>query len=192
MRELGRKGGRASHAARRGKADKHASVYLRERVQESPELIWRAFKSAIESDDPRISSRGASLLLSYLPAPDRENGDVLTPRSELDGARERLAQKLNVLATRHIEQALVNGSLIAPGVGDAQKFRPFVCFELEELARWSAAWPPFFRVDVARPHAAAIAGKRKPSGTWSSAQRSVSRSVSLVGRVFAGKGATLT
>jgi hypothetical protein len=72
MRELGRKGGKASHAARRGNTDKHASVYLRERVQESPELIWRAFKSAIESNDPRISSRGASLLLSYLPAPDRE------------------------------------------------------------------------------------------------------------------------
>jgi len=46
------------------------------------------------------------------------------------------------LATRHILQALVKGSLIAPGVGDAKRFRPFVSFDLEELARWAAAWIP--------------------------------------------------
>ena len=89
MRELGRRGGRASPKAKRADAQRETlREFLRREVD--PSDVWAAIQSSLASSNERDKLAGAKLLLGELYEPAAEREREREERAEVAGSRERL------------------------------------------------------------------------------------------------------
>jgi len=137
MRELGRRGGRATPKAKRPGAQRES---LREFLQREvdPARVWAAIEAGLESGNDRDRLAASKLLLAELYEPAAERSRV----DEAEEARTRavVALRLDAIARRRVLEGLVEAGVIRPGEG--KPFEGVVMFELRELAEWAGAWTP--------------------------------------------------
>lgn len=112
MRELGRKGGRATPRAKRGDAQRQTlREFLRREVD--PARVWAAIEAGLESGNDRDRLAASKLLLTelYEPAVERKREE----EAELAAARAQFAHRINDISARQILKGLVERGLIRPG-----------------------------------------------------------------------------
>jgi hypothetical protein len=139
MRELGRKGGRATPKAKREDAQRQTlRDFLRREVD--PARVWAAIEAGLESGNDRDRLAASKLLLTelYEPAAEQQRAQ----ETEVAEAREALSNRLEGLAGRAVLRTLVERGVIRPGGAAGRSFESVVMFDLRELAEWAATWSP--------------------------------------------------
>ena len=137
MRELGRKGGRATPKAKRPDAQRQSlREFLRREVD--PARVWAAIEAGLESGNDRDRLAASKLLLTelYEPAAERQREE----EAEVAAARARFALDIEELSVRRTLATLVERGLIRPGGG--RPFAGVAMFDLRELAEWAGALTP--------------------------------------------------
>lgn len=135
MRELGRKGGRATPKAKRADAQRETlREFLRREVGRGARL--GRDRGRLESGNDRDRLAAPKLLLTelYEPAAERKREE----EAEAARARERVLHRLDEISRRRVLAGLVESGLIRTGGG--RPFAGVVMFDLHELAEWAGAW----------------------------------------------------
>ena len=137
MRALGRLGGRAVPKSKRPGTER---VGYRDHLRREldPSEITAAIKTGLASPNERDRLAAAKLALAelYEPAVERARQD----ESDVAGAREALALRIDAITRRKVVHELVKNGLIRPGAG--QPFEGVVKFDLRQLAEWLGQWTP--------------------------------------------------
>jgi hypothetical protein len=152
MRELGRRGGRATPKAMRPDAQRESlREFLRREVD--PARVWAAIEAGLESGNDRDRLAASKLLLTelYEPAAERQREE----ETEAARARERVLVRMEEILRRRVLAGLVERGLIRPGGG--RPFAGVVMFSMHELAEWVGNWAP--RPVTVRDIACATCGK---------------------------------
>jgi len=137
MRELGRRGGRATPKAKRAGVQRESlREFLRREVD--PARVWAAIEAGLESGNDRDRLAASKLLLTelYEPAAERQREE----EAEAARARERVLHRIDEVSRRRVLAGLVDCGLIRPGGG--RPFAGVVMFDMHELAEWVGNWAP--------------------------------------------------